>query len=169
MPGKTGALLPALLLCLTMLTGCEKTAVQPLQTGGEYSQTQALPSGEQETESAKISIGYELKCNGAPLTGDESLPPGAVEVSITQRRGADNLPDDEPAADTALSGAYFFEHLSFPARQPDGETLRDGTDIQAMEYHFDSCKAGDTIEVQLTDELRGRLGLSMSTIHITIG
>jgi hypothetical protein len=46
--------------------------------------------------------------------------------------------------------------------------MTDGTIVTAFHYIYKDLKVGDTIKIEITDQLKERLGFNSNTVEITV-
>jgi len=98
--------------------------------------------------------------------GDEvELPEGPVEVKvISEMLFQINLP--LKLYELGSLPGFVDDHISFKDQEPENLEVTDGTVVQAYIYTFGEEKPLENLEIDLSEELRDRLGLDTDVIEI---
>lgn len=125
-----------------------------------------LNSDEKE-KLAKEQFTYEIEINGVHVTENE--------IKINEQEFNIVLSEEQTVPsmlihgfDGDISGNYR-EHMKIVGVEPKSITSLDGTVVTAIVYEFKDIPDGAEFTIELTDELRDRIGLSSNTIRVFTG
>lgn len=124
---------------------------------------------QQKQEIAESNYRYSIEVNEEPVPKDGVVyvSKGAIKVSI-QEELSTNIPLPENIPDGSLSGEHYSEHMVFLDQHDFKAQSYDGTIRTAVLYTFEEGYTFDTLEVQLTEELKERVGLETNLIKIIV-
>jgi len=123
----------------------------------------------QKQEIAESNYQYSLKVNEEPVPKDGvvKVSRGSFTVSI-QEELSTNIPLPENMPVGSLSGEHYSEHMVFIGEDDFQTESYDGTIRTAVTYTFEEGYAFDSLEIQITEELKDRLGLETNLIRIIV-
>lgn len=125
-------------------------------------------SKEEKEEFAQDLWEYELAVDGQPVDADGKVETagGAVEITLAQRQPPYlALPYDQFEA-AKISGDYL-DHIVSMNPEPSELSGLDGTIVTAGLYIYHDLKSGESISLEITEELKERLGLDTVKIEVT--
>ncbi len=120
-------------------------------------------------ELAKGEWIYRISVNDKAIESSGVLEIDKKDFKITyseKRSTFSGLPEeiDEKGS---ISG-NFYDHLEILNIKPDNVVISDGTVVQGMHYEFKDVPKGTIIKLEISDELKERLGLQTNIISIHV-
>lgn len=125
-------------------------------------------SEEEKEEFAQDLWEYELTVGGQPVDADGKVETaaGGVEIALAQRQPPYLvLPYDQFEA-AKISGDYL-DHIVSMKPEPSELSGLDGTIVTAGLYIYHDLKSGESVSIEITEELKERLGLDTIKIEVT--
>lgn len=125
--------------------------------------------GEDEKEAfAKDLWEYELKVGDQSIGADGKVETGAggVEIALVQRQPPYVVIPYEEFEAAKISENYV-DHIVSLTPEPTERSGLDGTIVTATLYIYDNLKSGESISIEITEELKERLGLETTLIEVT--
>lgn len=124
---------------------------------------------DQKQEIAESNYQYSIKVNGEPVPKDGvvMVSRGTFKVSIQEELSTD-IPLPENMPDGSLTGEHYSEHMVFIGQDDFKTESYDGTMRTAVEYTFEEGYSVESFDIQITEELKDRIGLETNLIRITV-
>ncbi|WP_130808124.1 hypothetical protein [Senegalia massiliensis] len=125
-----------------------------------------------QKELAKGLFRYELSIGDEEILNSE-ITTDKKEFSIILSERYPNITTqneklNEIIKSGKISGNHYNEHIKSLTPKPNEETMTDGTIVTAFHYIYKDLKVGDTIKIEITDQLKERLGFNSNTVEITV-
>lgn len=114
---------------------------------------------------AKEQFTYEIKINGVHVA--------EKETQISEQEFNIILSEEQTVSSTLIHGlngdisGNYRDHMKIVGIEPQNITFPDGTVVTAVVYEFKDIPDGTEFQIELTDDLRDRIGLSSNTIRVT--
>jgi len=120
-------------------------------------------------ELAKSLWHYEIKINGDPVPsiGEIELDQTNFEIIFSQKNSMIDILPDKIYNQGALSGEYY-DHLEIEGIEPKDIKRMDGTTVTAFVYEFENLTSNMSFQINISNELKERLGLQNNTIIVRI-
>lgn len=125
-------------------------------------------SEEEKGEFAQDLWEYELRVGDQPVDADGKVETAAgdVEITLAQRQPPYLVLPYEQFEAAKISGDYM-DHIVSMQPEPSELSGLDGTIVTAGLYIYDDLKSGEYVSVEITEELKERLGLDTRKIEVT--
>ena len=124
---------------------------------------------DKKQEIAESRFQYKIKVNeeSIPKDGMVKVSKGTFKVTISEELLTNiAFPPNFPEGD--LSGEHYSKHMVFVGQDESEVESYDGTMITAVEYTFEEGYSFDSLEIQITDDLKERLSLETNIIKIIV-
>lgn len=112
---------------------------------------------------------YKIEIDGMsiPPNGEIQISKNNFEVVCSEEIAPYQILPSEIINQGKISGEYF-DHLVIHGYQPSEISRTDGIVITAFVYKFEDIPSNTSINFELSDELKKRVGINTNTINITI-
>lgn len=120
-------------------------------------------------ELAKSEWRYNIEVNGKPIppNGEIEIDRNDFEVVFSEEQSTFPSLPSEIHRQGAISGEYG-EHLLIKDVEPKDIRRIDGTVITAFVYVFENLTSNTSLKLEISDELKERIGLKTNIINIKI-
>lgn len=121
-------------------------------------------------ELVKKLWGYELSIDDEKID-DTKVTTGKKEFWVRLSENSpviDGNQNINEIINTGKISGNYNEYIKSMDPKPDEETMTDGTVVIAFHYIYQDLKSGDSIKIEISDELKERLGLDSNTVEINV-
>lgn len=149
----------------------ENARLEELEKRIDELETEKEEYEKNQKELAKGLFRYELSIDDEEILNSEISTDKKEFSIILSERYPNIISQDEKLNNIINTGKIsenYQDHIKSLSPKPDDQTMTDGTVVTGFHYIYKDLNPGDTIKIEITDELKERLDFDSNTVELSV-